>query len=109
MLTTDSTVRDVIVVDSGPVAFAAHILATETTLAEHVTVTRESWTTHIAADGDLPYAVWGSGTQALWRLLAAIAYTADHVSLYEVLSRLDADNTAAVGRAFAALTDQGHG
>lgn len=47
--------------------------------------------------------LWGSGTQALWRLLSSMSYSADTVSLYEVVSRLDARNRSAVVAATAAL------
>lgn len=105
-MTTTETVRDVLVVDRGPVRDAALILAQRSTLAEHVTVTDGDWTTTIAmTEGDVPFELWGSGTQALWRLLSAIAYTTETVSLYEVVSRCDRRNTAAVAAAVAALCE----
>lgn len=95
--------RDVIVVDCGPASMAVVILAVRTTLAEHVTITRGEWTTDVAMNGDVPFELWGSGTQALWRLACAIAYTADAVSLYEVAFRLDRRNSAAAAEALVAL------
>lgn len=100
---TTTSIRSTLIVDAGPVADAAAILAEQTTLAEHVTVTRGQWTTEVAISDDIPFEVWGSGTQALWRLLSAIAYTGEQVSLYEVASRLDTRNSAAVSRALAVL------
>lgn len=97
------TIRIAVVADQGPVADAAVILAERTTLAEHVTITRGEWTTEVAIYGDIPFEMWGSGTQALWRLLSAIAYTADGVSLYEVASRLDSNNSRAAADALAVL------
>lgn len=98
-----ATIRTTLVVDVGPVAEAACIIARETTLAEHVTFAADDWTATVEITSALPFEVWGSGTQALWRLLSAIAYTGETVSLYEVASRLDARNSAAVARALAVL------
>ena len=93
-----------VVVDRGPVADAALILAERSTLADHVTVAVGDWTVEIAMrTDDVPFDVWGSGTQALWRLLCAISYSRHEVSLYEVISRLDSRNTAAVADAISAL------
>ena len=100
-----TTIADVLVVDRGPVRDAALILATRSTLAEHVTVTDGDHVTQVAMNTDIPYDYWGSGTQALWRLLSAIAYSRHEVSLYEVVSRLDRRNTAAVASAIAALCE----
>lgn len=97
------TIRTTLVVDAGPVADAAVILAKCSTLAEHVTLTRGERTTEVSINGDIPFELWGSGTQALWRLLSAIAYTGETVSLYEVVSRLDANNRLCVADAVAAL------
>ena len=102
MSTTATTSR--LVVDAGPVADAAEILVHESTLASHVIFTTSGYTTEITMDPDgVPFELWGSGTQALWRLLSAIAYTRHEVSLYEVVSRLDSHNRAAVAAAIAAL------
>lgn len=91
-------------VDGGQIKEAVLILAEDTTLAQHVKVTSLEHGALIETDPDgVPYALWGSGTQALWRLLCSIAYPFDEVSLYEVLSRLDRPNTAAVADALAAL------
>lgn len=92
-----------LVVDNGPVANAALILAERSTLADHVTVTSDTFTTRIDMDEDIPFELWGSGTQALWRFLSSIAYSRYEVSLYEVVSRLDRRNSAAVADAVTAL------
>lgn len=97
------TVRDVLVVDRGPVRDAALILAHETTLADHVDVRDGMHVTEFTMTGDIPFELWGSGTQALWRLLSAIAYTGEQVSLYEVASRLDQRNSAAAAYALGVL------
>lgn len=102
-MTTTTDVRTVLVVDAGPVADAAVILVERSTLAEHVTLNVEQATTTVAMSGDIPYDYWGSGTQALWRLLSAIAYTSETVSLYEVVARLDSRNRDAVAAAVSAL------
>ena len=102
MSSTD-TVADILVVDRGPILNAARILVQRSTLAEHCTITDQGSIAEIAMTGDIPFDYWGSGTQALWRLLSAIAYTRHEVSLYEVVSRLDSRNTAAVADAVAAL------
>lgn len=97
------TITKTIVADRGPVADAAVILAEQTTLAEHVTLTRGEWTTEVSIYGDIPFECWGSGTQALWRLLCAIAYTRHEVSLYEVASRCDANNSRVAAQALSVL------
>lgn len=104
-MSTTTDLRTVVVADRGPVADAVVILAERTTLAEHVTLTRDDWTATVEHSGDIPFELWGSGTQALWRLLCSIAYSADTVSLYDALSRLDRRNTLAVADAFAALCE----
>lgn len=101
MSETITETRAWIYADRGRVADAVRILATRTTLAEHVTV-HEGDPLQVEITG-IPFAYWGSGTQALWRLACAIAYTADSVSLYEVASRLDSSNTAAASDALAVL------
>lgn len=98
-----STVADRLVVDRGPVRDAALILASRSTLADHVTVEEDGQVTYIAVDDGIPYPYWGSGTQALWHLLCAMAYSRHEVSLYEVISRLDGRNRDAVAAAVAAL------
>lgn len=105
MSDTDTEVRNVVLVDAGPVRNAALILATTTTLAEHVSIDEWHEPTAIQMNGEIPFEMWGSGTQSLWRLLSAIAYTSEAVSLYEVASRLDARNSAAAANALAALFD----
>lgn len=102
-MNTSTEVRDVIVVDAGPVAEAAVMLAKDSTLSEHATVTRGRSTTEIAMRGDIPFDCWGSGTQALWRLLSAIAYTSETVSLYEVVSRCDSRNRTVIAAAMVTL------
>lgn len=100
----DSTItQDVLVVDRGPVRDAALILVSRSTLAEHVTVIDGDHVTELQVAEDIPFELWGSGTQALWRLLSAIAYSRYEVSLYEVVLRLDQSNSAAVADAIAAL------
>lgn len=102
-MTTTTTTTDVLVVDRGPVRDAALILAKQSTLADHVFVLDGDITTRIEMDKTIPFGMWGSGTQALWRLLSAIAYSRFEVSLYEVVSRLDHRNRAAVADALAAM------
>ncbi len=104
MTDTSTETRTFVYADGGPVANAVRILATRTTLADHVTV-HEQEPLEVEVTDDIPYAYWGSGTQALWRLLCAIAYSGDQVSLYEVMSRLDRRNTVAVAAAVAALCE----
>lgn len=103
-MSTTTTVADVLVVDRGPVRDAALILVAQSTLAEHVDVRDGMHVTEFTMiEGGIPFELWGSGTQALWRLLSAIAYTRHEVSLYEVASRLDQRNQAAVAAAITAL------
>lgn len=98
--------RNTLVVDQGPVRDAAYVLIAGSTLKDHVTVThgigRHPAVIKMTAGG-VPFEGWGSGTQALWRLLSAIAYSTETVSLYDVVSRCDQRNTAAVADAVAAL------
>jgi hypothetical protein len=103
MSDTTSTITDVLVVDRGPVRDAALVLAKHSTLADHVIILDGDHVTRIEMAKDIPFELWGSGTQALWRLLSAIAYTRHEVSLYEVVSRLDQRNSATVVDAIAAL------
>jgi len=98
-----NTIPDVLVVDRGPVCDAARCIAEDSTLSEHVTVTPGDWTTEIRITSDIPFDLWGSGTEALWRLVCAIAYSRHEVSLYEVASRLDIRNSTVVASALAAL------
>lgn len=102
-MNTTTDVRTVLVIDKGPSWSAAIALIVDSTLLDHVTVIDDNdhtGTIEHRAD-DVPFALWGSGTQALWRLLSSMAYSGEPVSFYEVVSRLDADNTAAVARALA--------
>jgi hypothetical protein len=94
---------DVLVVDHGPVRDAALILTTVSTLKDHVTVTDGDYTTTIEMDSSIPFELWGSGTQMLWYLLAAIAYSRYDVSLYKVAERLDDRNRVAAAAALVAL------
>lgn len=103
MTETSYTITDVLVVDRGPVRDAALILAHDSTLAAHVFVLDGDHVTRIEMHKDIPFEMWGSGTQGLWRLLQAIASSRYEVSLYEVVSRLDQHNTAVVADALAAL------
>lgn len=102
-MSTTETIQTTLVLDRGPAADAAVILAEQTTLAEHVALTRGEWTTDVTIYSEIPFEVWGSGTQALWRLLSAIAYSRYEVSLYEVASRLDRNNSASVAQALGVL------
>ena len=104
MTDTATDVLDTLILDRGPVRDAGLILATRSTLADHVVIFDGDYTTRIEMEDEgVPFEMWGSGTQALWRLLSAIAYTRHEVSLYEVVSRLDQRNLAAVRDAIAAL------
>lgn len=94
---------DVLVVDRGPVRDAALILANYSTLASHVIVLDGDHVTRVEMDKAIPFEMWGSGTQALWRLLCAIATSRHEVSLYEVASRLDLSNQVAARNALGAL------
>ena len=108
MTTTETDVRDTLVVDRGPVRNAALILARQSTLAEHVVVLDGTHTTTIEVAEDAPpIAVWSRGEQALWLLLSAIAYTSEAVSLYAVAEACDTRNRAAVAAAVAALCEEG--
>lgn len=103
-MSTTTDVRTTLVVDKGPVWDAVRILVESSTLADHINIADETeWTATVEhrAD-DVPFALWGSGTQALWRLACSMAYAGETVSLYEVTSRLDARNRAAVSAAVSA-------
>lgn len=100
---SDVAATDVLVVDRGPVRDAALVLVGQSTLGDHVIVLDGEHTTRIEMDGVIPFEMWGSGTQALWRLLSAVAHMRFQVSLYEVISRLDRRNKLAVARAVAVL------
>ena len=102
-MTSTDTIRTTLVVDAGPVADAAAILAERSTLASHVAVTRGKWTTEVTITDDVPFDLWGSGTQALWLLLSAMAYSSETVSLYAAASRLDTRNSIAAAEALYAL------
>jgi hypothetical protein len=100
-----TTVMSSLVVDRGPVRDAALLLINRSTLADHVVTSDDgAYGTRIEMDqAGVPFELWGSGTQALWRLLSAIAYTRHEISLYEVVSRLDQPNRAAVSDAISVL------
>lgn len=102
MSTADTETRAWIYADRGRVADAVRILATRTTLAEHVTV-HEGDPLEVEVTDDIPFALWGSGTQALWLLVVATAYSGDVVSLYATARKLDAGNSAAAADALAVL------
>lgn len=102
-MNSTTEVQDVLAVDRGPVRDAALTLVGLSTLADHVTVTEGEYTTQLEMDGSIPFECWGSGTQALWRLLSAIAYSRCEVSLYEVAARCDQRNRAAAVRAITLL------
>jgi hypothetical protein len=104
-MSTTTEVPTVLVIDKGPVWDAARILVESSTLTDHINVSDETaWTATVEhrAD-DVPFALWGSGTQALWQVLCAIAYTRHTVSLYEVAARCDDRNRRAVAAAVAVL------
>lgn len=100
---SNTTIHDVLVVDRGPVRDAALILAHDSTLAAHVFVLDGDHVTRIEMHKDIPFEMWGSGTQSLWLLLSSIVHRNCEVSLHEVVSRLDSRNQAAVADAVAAL------
>lgn len=103
-MTQTTQARTALNVDHGPVHNAAVILVQDSTLAEHVIYTPGHSTALIEMrPDDVPFELWGSGTQALWRLLSAMAYTNETVSLYEVVARLDTRNRLAVAGAMSAL------
>ena len=104
-MSTATEVRTMLVIDKGSTWDAARVLLADSTLRHHVTVTGETdWTVTIEhrAD-DVPFDLWGSGTQALWRLLSSMVYSSEQVSLYATFSRLDHANTLAAINALAAL------
>lgn len=101
-MNTATKARTYVYADPGPVADAVRILATETTLSEHVTI-HEGNPLEVEVTDDIPFEMWGSGTQGLWLLLCSIGYSSETVSLYAVASRLDRRNTAAAGRALSAF------
>lgn len=103
-----STQANVVVVDAGVVRLAAMTLVEESTLADHVTVTEQGGTTMIQMDTSIPYDQWGSGTQCLWDLLAAMSYRDCEVSLYECAARLDRPNSEAAARALSMLFASGY-
>lgn len=87
---------------AGRVADAVRILATRSTLADHVTVYDDD-PLRVEITDEIPYDLWGSGTRGLWRLLCAIAYSADTVSLYDIAGPLDSANGAVAAEAVSAL------
>ncbi|SRR6266498_2704033 len=103
-----TTYRTMLAVDHGPVRDAAFALIAASTLSDHVTVTDGHPALIAMSDEGVPFECWGSGTQALWRLLSAIAYSTETVSLYDVVSRCDRRNTAAVADAVDALCRVDH-
>lgn len=103
-MTTDTDIRTELYIDRGPVATATASLFAQSTLGDHVRIEGGPGvgTIRVYHDPDgVPFALWGSGTQALWRLLCSMAYSAETVSLYEVVSRLDSRNRRAVAAALA--------
>jgi hypothetical protein len=101
-----SDTRTDVYVDRGHVSAAIAVLFAQSTLGDHVRIEGGPGvgTVRVYHDPDgVPYAMWGSGTQALWRLLSSIAYSSETVSLYEVVSRLDVRNRRAVAAAIAEL------
>lgn len=103
-MNTSTDIRTALVIDKGPIWEAARILVDHTTLSEHLCGVENDWTVTVEhRPGDVPYELWGSGTQALWRLLCSMVYAGETVSLYEVFARLDQDNTRAAVNAITAL------
>jgi hypothetical protein len=104
-MSTTTDVRTTLVIDKGPVWDAARILVESSTLTDHVNISEQNeWTATVEhRTDDVPFDLWGSGTQALWRLLSAMVYTAEQVSLYEVASRCDTRNSQAAALAVYTL------
>lgn len=96
---------EVVAVDRGPVLNAVTVLVLQSTLASHVSVTAHGPVSEVRIDDDIPFDQWGSGTQALWGLLCAIATRRHEVSLYATVERLDRRNTVAVADAISALCE----
>lgn len=94
-------------VDRGPVADAARVLVEQSTLCDYLTIRPEGGVYVVEAPEGHRYSLdmAGSGTQGLWRLLKAIAYSRHEVSLYDVISRLDPRNRRAVAAAMAVLCE----
>lgn len=102
MIETD--IRTDLYLDQGPVWDAGRLLIERSTLRDHVLNDAGEGVAHVWHDPEgVPFALWGSGTQALWRLLSAMAYSSETVSLYDVLSRTDARNSRAVADAVAVM------
>lgn len=97
--------RTEVYVDAGPVSAAVAVLFAQSTLGDHIRIEQDTSTTVrvFHTPDDVPYEMWGSGTQGLWRLLCSMARSADSVSLYEVVSRLDSRNRRAVAAAVTEL------
>ena len=94
-----------------PVAAAVEYLIAHSTLAPYVTLGRREGlfggvVTEITLSPDeVPYEMWGTATQLLWEFLCSLAGRSVQVNLYEMLSRLDNRNTAAVFEALRILGD----
>lgn len=103
-MNTATEIPTTLVIDKGPVWDAARILVGSTTLTDHIDISDENeWTATVEQWGDIPFDLWGSGTQALWQLLCSIAYVRCEVSLYEVASRCDSSNRRSIVAAMQAL------
>lgn len=96
----------------GPVAAALEHLVARSTLASYVNMSRRNsmfgstFVTEFTLNRDeVPYEQWGSATQLLWDFLASLATRSVQVNLYELLSRLDNNNTAVVFEALRILGD----
>ena len=100
MSDTTTDIRQWVYADKGPVADAVSIIATGTTLAQHVTV-HPGEPLEVEVTDSIPFELWGSGTQALWLLVCSLAYSAEAVHLYRVASTLDSRNSATVAQALA--------
>lgn len=97
-----------LVLDYGPCVDAAIILCEASTLRDHVTLEDHGRTITVTHNDGIPFELWGSGTQALWLLLSAIAYSSETVSLCGVASRLDQRNSRVAGSALTRLFGVGH-
>lgn len=108
MSRTEPEITEVYVDGSGPVWDAVEILVERSTLSQHVLIAPRGpgdtsvYRVYHDPQG-FPFDYWGSGTQGLWRLLLSLSRSGYEVSVYEVVNRLDGNNTRVVAAAMAAL------
>ncbi|AIY17746.1 hypothetical protein GUY44_06930 [Pimelobacter simplex] len=104
---TTSKTPTVLYADKGPVLAASRVLVESSTLDRYVeiispgvSVDEIRWTggTHALSIEQV-----GTGTAALWKLLASICHSGPTVSLHDTISHLDLRNRAAVARAINVL------